>query len=93
MTNAIHRTPGTFVNSGHFFRGFLEYRENPWPGDHIDDGMPQGISGAVRMVGGQAMRWNAVTPRYPAEDSGPSPQAKTRPDRSIVLELQPRRKR
>lgn len=50
---------------------YLEYGDNPWPGDHIDThtviGRPHGFSPS-HVVGGLAMHWGAVTPRFTPED-------------------------
>jgi quinoprotein glucose dehydrogenase len=48
---------------------FLAYGENPWPNDHLDayevDGPLQSRS---MSVGGLAMHWGGVTPRFSPED-------------------------
>ena len=48
-----------------------EYGETPWPNDHLDDqnalGTAYGFSPSMN-VGGLAMHWGAVTPRYSPED-------------------------
>jgi quinoprotein glucose dehydrogenase len=48
-----------------------EYGETPWPNDHVDDqnalGTAFGFSPSMN-VGGLAMHWGAVTPRYSPED-------------------------
>ncbi|HEV8410017.1 MAG TPA: hypothetical protein VGQ30_05865, partial [Gemmatimonadaceae bacterium] len=50
---------------------FLAYGETPWPGDHIDDqnalGVAHGFSPSMNL-GGLAMHWGGVTPRYSPED-------------------------
>lgn len=50
---------------------YLAYGENPWPGDHIDGfsvvGRPHSFSPS-HTVGGLAMHWGAVTPRFTPED-------------------------
>lgn len=50
---------------------YLAYGENPWPGDHIDGftvvGRPHGFSPS-HTLGGLAMHWGAVTPRFTPED-------------------------
>ncbi len=47
------------------------YGETPWPRDHLDDqnveGTAYGFSPSMN-VGGLAMHWGAVTPRYSPED-------------------------
>lgn len=48
-----------------------EYGETPWPNDHLDDqnalGTAYGFSPSMN-VGGLAMHWGGVTPRYSPED-------------------------
>ncbi len=50
---------------------YLAYGENPWVRDHVDDqnayGTTHGFSPNMH-VGGLAMHWGAVTPRYSPED-------------------------
>lgn len=50
---------------------YLAYGENCWPGDHIEGhtviGRPHGFSPS-HVVGGLAMHWGAVTPRFTPED-------------------------
>ena len=50
---------------------FMAYGESPWHGDHLDDqnahGTAYGFSPSI-CVGGLAMHWGAVTPRYSPED-------------------------
>ena len=50
---------------------FLAYGESPWRRDHLDDqdafGVTWGFSPSMT-VGGLAMHWGAVTPRYSPED-------------------------
>lgn len=48
---------------------FLAYDENPWPGDHIDGYEVEGPLQSRSMgVGGLAMHWGGVTPRFSPED-------------------------
>lgn len=47
---------------------FLDYGENPWTGDHIEDQSAAGIMSRSMVVGGQAMHWGGATPRYSPED-------------------------
>lgn len=48
-----------------------QYGETPWPDDHVDDqnvvGTAYGFSPSMN-VGGLAMHWGGVTPRYSPED-------------------------
>jgi choline dehydrogenase-like flavoprotein len=46
----------------------LEYGENPWPGDAIDDQSAAGIISRTMAVGGSALHWGGVTNRFSAED-------------------------
>jgi choline dehydrogenase-like flavoprotein len=50
---------------------YQAYGESPWPKDHLDDqnalGAAYGFSPSMN-VGGLAMHWGAVTPRYSPED-------------------------
>jgi len=50
---------------------WLDYEENPWPADHVAsqdvEGRPMGYSPSMQ-VGGLAMHWGAVTPRFSPED-------------------------
>ncbi len=50
---------------------FLDYNESPWKSDHLDDqnalGTAYGFSPDMH-VGGLAMHWGAVTPRYSPDD-------------------------
>ncbi|HWP38671.1 MAG TPA: NAD(P)-binding protein, partial [Gemmatimonadales bacterium] len=47
---------------------FLDYGENPWPGDHVDGLDPAHIQSRSMCVGGLAMHWGGVTPRFTPED-------------------------
>lgn len=47
---------------------FLDYGENPWPGDHVDGLEAADIQSRSMQVGGQAMHWGGVTPRFSPED-------------------------
>lgn len=49
-------------------RRFLDYGENPWPNDHIDGTEVDGIQSRSMCVGGLAMHWGGVTPRFSPED-------------------------
>ena len=52
-------------------RRWQAYGETPWPRDHLDDqnalGTAYGFSPSMN-VGGLAMHWGGVTPRYSPED-------------------------
>ncbi|HEX6316821.1 MAG TPA: hypothetical protein VFZ73_18245 [Gemmatimonadaceae bacterium] len=47
---------------------FLDYGESPWPADHLDDASVEGIQSRSMCVGGLAMHWGGVTPRFSPED-------------------------
>ncbi len=47
---------------------FLEYQENPWPNDHVEGQTAEGILSRSMSVGGLAMHWGGVTPRFTPED-------------------------
>ncbi len=47
---------------------FLDYGESPWPHDHVDGLEVDGIQSRSMQVGGLAMHWGAVTPRFSPED-------------------------
>ena len=46
----------------------LEYGENAWPGDFIDDQAGAGIISRTMAVGGSALHWGGVTNRFSEED-------------------------
>src|SRR5690606_14533044 len=43
---------------------YVAYGENPWPGDHVEGLAVEGMASRTMQVGGQAMRWGGVTPRF-----------------------------
>ncbi len=47
---------------------YLDYGDNPWPGDHIPDQTASGIMSRSMGVGGLAMHWGGTTPRFTPED-------------------------
>ncbi|MDA0313164.1 MAG: GMC family oxidoreductase [Gemmatimonadetes bacterium] len=47
---------------------YIDYGENPWHGDHINDQKPEGIMSRSMTVGGQALHWGGTVPRYTPED-------------------------
>ena len=49
-------------------RRYVEYGESPWPRDHIDGLAADGMQSRSMCVGGLAMHWGGVTPRYSPED-------------------------
>ena len=48
---------------------YLEYGETPWPNDHLDGYEIEGpLQSRSMQVGGLAMHWGGVTPRWSPED-------------------------
>ena len=47
---------------------FLDYRENPWPDDHIPKMTGYGIQSRSMCVGGLGLHWGGTTPRFSPED-------------------------
>ena len=48
---------------------FLRYGENPWLGDHLEGYEIEGpLQSRSMQVGGLAMHWGGVTPRFTPED-------------------------
>jgi len=46
----------------------LNYGENPWPGDYIEDQAAAGVISRSMAVGGSALHWGGVTNRFSEED-------------------------
>ncbi|MGQ0765843.1 MAG: GMC oxidoreductase [Gemmatimonadota bacterium] len=49
-------------------RRYLDHGESPWPNDHIDGLAADGMQSRSMCVGGMAMHWGGVTPRFSPED-------------------------
>jgi choline dehydrogenase-like flavoprotein len=49
-------------------RRLLDYGESPWHNDHLDGYEVAGIQSRTMQVGGLAMHWGGVTPRFSPED-------------------------
>ena len=47
---------------------WMSYGSTPWPRDHIDGTDVGGIQSRSMCVGGLAMHWGGVTPRFAPED-------------------------
>ncbi len=47
---------------------FLDYRENPWPNDHIPGMTGYGVQSRSMCVGGLGLHWGGTTPRFTPED-------------------------
>ena len=47
---------------------YVAYGENPWPDDHLPAQSAEGIQSRSMQVGGLAMHWGGVTPRFSPED-------------------------
>jgi choline dehydrogenase-like flavoprotein len=59
-----------FENRMHYRQRYLEYGENPWPDDLIEDQTAKGIISRTMAVGGQALHWGGTTNRFSEEDLG-----------------------
>ena len=57
-----------FENRARYRRRSLDYGENAWPGDFIDDQAGAGIISRTMAVGGSALHWGGVTNRFSEED-------------------------
>jgi glucose dehydrogenase len=57
-----------FENRAKYRWRSLDYGENAWPGDFIDDQAGAGIISRTMAVGGSALHWGGVTNRFSAED-------------------------
>jgi choline dehydrogenase-like flavoprotein len=49
-------------------RRSLDYGENPWPGDFIEDQSAKGIVSRTMAVGGSALHWGGTCNRFSEED-------------------------
>ena len=57
-----------FENRAKYRQRSLDYGENAWPDDFIDDQAGAGIISRTMAVGGSALHWGGVTNRFSAED-------------------------
>lgn len=57
-----------FENRMKYRQRSLDYGENAWPGDFIDDQAGAGIISRTMAVGGSALHWGGVTNRFSEED-------------------------
>src|SRR5690242_9565474 len=57
-----------FGNRAKYRQRSLDYGENAWPGDFIDDQAAEGIISRTMAVGGSALHWGGVTNRFSEED-------------------------
>jgi len=55
-------------NRAAYRQRMLNYGENAWPGDYIDDQAATGIISRTMAVGGSALHWGGVTNRFSEED-------------------------
>ena len=55
-------------NRFEYRRRSLAYGENAWPGDYIPDQSAEGIISRTMAVGGSALHWGGVVPRFSPED-------------------------
>jgi quinoprotein glucose dehydrogenase len=57
-----------FENRTQYRQRWLEYGENPWPGDFVREQEAQGVISRTMAVGGSALHWGGVTNRFSEED-------------------------
>lgn len=57
-----------FENRFKYRQRLLDYGENPWPGDYIEDQNGKGIISRTMTAGGLAMHFGAVSQRFSEED-------------------------
>ena len=57
-----------FENRAKYRERSLDYGENAWPGDFIDDQAGAGVISRTMAVGGSALHWGGVTNRFSEED-------------------------
>jgi len=57
-----------FENRARYRQRWLEYGENPWPGDFVRDQEAHGVISRTMAVGGSALHWGGVTNRFSEED-------------------------
>jgi quinoprotein glucose dehydrogenase len=57
-----------FENRTQYRQRSLDYGENAWPGDFIEDQAGAGVISRTMAVGGSALHWGGVTNRFSAED-------------------------
>jgi len=57
-----------FENRFTYRQRMLEYGENPWPGDTVEDQEAKGIISRTMTAGGVAMHFGAVSQRFSQED-------------------------
>ena len=55
-------------NRAAYRQRMLDYGENAWPGDFIEDQAATGIISRTMAVGGSALHWGGVTNRFSEED-------------------------
>ena len=55
-------------NRMQYRRRSLDYAENPWPGDFLEDQAAKGIISRTMAVGGSALHWGGTCNRFSEED-------------------------
>jgi quinoprotein glucose dehydrogenase len=58
-----------FENRFEYRRRSLDYGENIWPGDYVDDQAARGMISRTMAVGGSALHWGGVCNRFSEEDT------------------------
>ncbi len=57
-----------FENRVEYRKRKIEYNENPWPGDAIDEMSAKGIISRTMALGGSALHWGGACNRFSQED-------------------------
>lgn len=55
-------------NRMQYRRRSIDYAENPWPGDFIEDQAAEGVISRTMAVGGSALHWGGTCNRFSEED-------------------------
>jgi len=55
-------------NRMHYRQRSIDYAENPWPGDFIEDQAAKGVISRTMAVGGSALHWGGTCNRFSQED-------------------------
>lgn len=58
-----------FENRMEYRQRAMDYGENQWPGDYVDDLSARGVISRTMAVGGSALHWGGVCNRFSEEDT------------------------
>ena len=75
-----------FENRTRYRQRWLEYGENPWPGDFVADQEAQGVISRTMAVGGSALHWGGVT--QPLLRGRPAAEVDVRPRRGLAARME-----